>query len=286
MARGGVRELLRVGVEREAERRRHLVGVQVAEHAPQDLRRRVVLVGERAERVAQLPHQHGGVDAMARDVADGDVHEPVGATDGVEPVATDDEAGLGGVVAPEQLDSVDRGQAVREEAALQQQGEIVLALERGRAIERLRGLLGVPPDLRPLRRVEGAGVGEEQAERAEARPRARHERRRVQGVRCPEQRVMDAGKCRAQVRVLADDDLGAGVVGEFRRLLDDHVAREGGRREGAVRARRELELVVVLALEGDEAERVRERLCEARDEAVRDLATERCVAIARRSSRR
>ena len=54
MARGRVGQLLRVRIEREAERRRHLVLVDVAEHAPQHVGGRGVLVGVGAERVAEL----------------------------------------------------------------------------------------------------------------------------------------------------------------------------------------------------------------------------------------
>ena len=202
MARGRVGELLRVRIERQAERGRHLVLVDVAEHAPQHVGGRGVLVGVRAEGVAQLAHQHGRRHAVAGDVADRDVHDAVGAADRVVPVAADLEAGAAGVVAPDQLDALDLGQAVREQAALQSHGDLVLALERGRAVERLRGLLGVPGDLRLLALVQRMRVGEQQAERAEAVAAAGHERRRVEGVRCPEQRLVDARERRAQLRSL------------------------------------------------------------------------------------
>ena len=107
MARGGVGELLGVRIEREAERGRHLVLVDVAQHAPQQLGGRGVLVGVRAEGVAQLAHEHGRRDAVAGDVAHRHVHDAVGAAHRVVPVAADLESGAAGVVAADQLDALD-----------------------------------------------------------------------------------------------------------------------------------------------------------------------------------
>ena len=229
VSRGRVGELLRVGIERQAQRRRHLVLVDVPEHAPQHVGGRRVLVGVRAEGVPQLAHQHGGGHAVAGDVADGHVHDAVGAPDRVVPVAADQQAGAARVVAADQLDALDVGKVVGEQAALQPHGDLVLALERGRAVERLRGLLGVPGDLRLLALVQRMRVREQQAERAEAVAAAVHERRRVERVRFSEQRLVHARERRPQIGVLADHDRRAGVECERRRLRDHEVERVGAR---------------------------------------------------------
>ena len=250
----------------------------MAEHALQDACGGAVLVGEGSEGVPQLPHEHGRRHAVARDVADRHVHDAVGTPHRVVPIPADHEPGAAGGVAPDQLDAVDVGQVGGEQAVLQPHRDLVLALEGGRALERLRSLLGEPRDLLLLALVERAGMGEEQAERAEPRPAARHERRRVEGVGLAEQRMVNVRECRAQARVLADHDGGPRVVGERRGLGDDHLAHVRRRGKGAVGGGGELEEAVMLVLEGDDAERARERPGEPGDEAVGDLAAERGVA--------
>ena len=89
---------------------------------------------------------------------------------------------------------------------------------------------------------------------------------------------MDARERCAKRRVLADHDRAAAVVRERGRLRDHELARGGAHRERAFGGRRELQMLVVRALQGDDAERTRERIGEARDEAVRDLAAQRGVA--------
>ena len=102
---------------------------------------------------------------MARDVADRDVHDAVGAPHGVVPVAADLEPRAARVVAADQLDALDLGQLLREQAALQAHGDLVLALERRGAIERLRRLLRVPGHLSLLALTQRVRVREQQAER-------------------------------------------------------------------------------------------------------------------------
>ena len=141
MAGGGVGELLRVRVEREAERGRHLVLVDVTQHPAQQLCRRRVLVGVRAEGVAELTHEHGRGDPVARDIAHGHGTIPsIGGRRRTSPRRL--KAGGAGVVAADQLHALDLGKLLREQAALQSHCDLVLALERGRAVEGLRRLLG------------------------------------------------------------------------------------------------------------------------------------------------
>ena len=179
-----------------------------------------MLVGVRPEGVSQLAHQDRGRHAVARDVADGDVHDAVRAPHGVVPVATDEEAGAARVVAADQLDALDLRQPIREQAALQAHGDLVLAFEGRGAVERLRRLLGVPGDLRLFALVERMRCANTRQRRAEAVAAAIDERRRVERVRGSEHRLVDARERRPQVRFLADHDRGAGVEGQCRRLGD------------------------------------------------------------------
>ena len=188
------------------------------------------------------------------------------------------EAGAARVVAADQLDALDIGEVVGEQAALQPHGDLVLALERGRAVERLRGLLGVPGDLRLLALVQRMRVREQQAERAEAVAAAVHERRRVERVRFSEQRLVHTRERRPQIRVLADHDRRAGVERQRRRLRDHEVERVRARGERSLGRGGELQAVMILGVQRDDAERAREGIGETGHEAVGDLGAERRAA--------
>ena len=83
----------------------------------------------RAERVAQLTHEHGRRHSVARDVANRDMHDAVGAPHRVVPVAADLETRAARVVAADQLHALDLRELLREQAALKAHGDLVLALE-------------------------------------------------------------------------------------------------------------------------------------------------------------
>ena len=89
---------------------------------------------------------------------------------------------------------------------------------------------------------------------------------------------MDARQRRAQLRLLADHDGRARVVGERRCLLDDDLPGRLGRRELAVGRARECEAGTVARLERDDAERAREGIGEPGHETVRDVAPQRGAA--------
>ena len=127
MARRGVGEEPRRRVDRDADRGGHLVVAHVADQAPHDLRRGGVVVGVGAERVAQLSHQRRCRDAPARDVADADVHDPVGPLHDVVPVAADLEARAARLVATRGIDAGDPRE-LGQQAALERHGDAVLLL--------------------------------------------------------------------------------------------------------------------------------------------------------------
>ena len=126
--------------------------------------------------------------------------------------------------------------------------------------------------------VERMRVREEQAERAEPVAAAAHERRRVERVRGAAQRLWTPGSVARSVASSPITIARAGVVRERRGLRDHELARGRARRERAVGRGRELEAVMILGLERDDAERSGEGVGEPGDEAVRDLAAERGAA--------
>ena len=123
----GVREHPAVRVDRDAHGRRHLPVAHVTQQASHDRPRRDVVVRVRAERVAKLSHQRRRRDSATRDVADRQVHDPIGPAQHVVPVPSHLEAGAAGLVARGGVDRREWRQA-RKQAALQGHGDLVLLL--------------------------------------------------------------------------------------------------------------------------------------------------------------
>ena len=111
-------------------------------------------MGVDVEDVPLAAHHGRGADALAADVADAELDDPVGPADRVVPVAADlDRVAAREVVAGE-LDAVGGRQPVGQQAALQAHGELVLVREEPSALERVRGLVGERPEQVPLARLE------------------------------------------------------------------------------------------------------------------------------------
>ena len=174
-AAGGPRrssELAGVRVEREEGRRRHAgVGDDPSQPA-RDLGGRSVLVGERAEGIPELPHQHRGRDAAAGDVADGEVDDAVGPAHGVVPVAADLEPDPAGAVAAGEIERPRSRAAVRQQAPLQRHGDIVLLLVAARPRERAPGVVGVRGEEGVIGLVEHLVVREQERHRPDRAPGA------------------------------------------------------------------------------------------------------------------
>ena len=274
MPRGGVRELSRVRVERQAHGRRHLVARDVPAHAAQQLGRRGVVVGIRAERVAHLPHQHGGADAATGDVSDRDVDDAVAAPHDVVPVAADLEARATRLIAAEQLDAFDLGQVLRQQAALEAHRDGVLVLVAARPPERLCGLLGAPGGVLALLLVEAALVAEEQAERTD-RARALHAQRgAVQRAHDAAASGVDLGILLPQLRLGLDRERAARLVGDGRRMCRDEIRGEAAAQLGASHGG-DLEPQPILGLERDDREPVGVGRREHRGETRRDVGRDR-----------
>ena len=97
-------------------------------------------------------------------------------------------------------------------------------------------------------------------------------------MRFSEQRLVHARERRPQIGVLADHDRRAGVERERRRLRDHEVERVRARGERALGRGGELQPVMVLGVQRDDAERTREGIGETGREAVGDLRAERGAA--------
>src|SRR5580658_9531398 len=119
MPGAGVRELAGVGVEADAGEGDHLVAVDVAQHAPDDLGGRDEVLGVDVERVALPSHDGSRADPLAADVADAELDEPVGPTDRVVPVAADLDRVSAGEVVPGELDPASARQPRGKQAALE-----------------------------------------------------------------------------------------------------------------------------------------------------------------------
>ena len=118
---------------------------------PRDRRRRLHPVQrERPERVSELRHRRGCLDALADDVPDHEPELPVRQPDGVEPVAADVDAGGSRKVASGELNAFDARQRRGKDAALKRLGDRLLGLEEARAVERLCGLAGEGLDESPV----------------------------------------------------------------------------------------------------------------------------------------
>ena len=107
MAGRGVGELPGGRIDRDADGCGHLVLVHVPHEAPHDRPRGDVIVGIRAERAAQLAHERRCRDAAPSDVADANVHDPVGSLHDVVPVAADLEAGAARLITGRRVDGRD-----------------------------------------------------------------------------------------------------------------------------------------------------------------------------------
>ncbi len=121
-------------------------GEQVAVHVheePVGVRdhhvRRVPLDGVGAQRGPHLTHQGGGARAVALDVADDEGHMVVGQRNDVVPVAAEFQPGGAGQVAGDGHRARQRGQAAREELALEHADEFVFGVEGAGPHERLSG---------------------------------------------------------------------------------------------------------------------------------------------------
>ena len=193
MARRCVRDLARGRIDRDADRGRHVVVAHVTEHAAEDRLRRRVLEGVGAEGVAELAHERGGRDALARHVADRDLDDAVGPPQHVEPVAPDLQARAPGLVARRRVDGLDR-RNVRQEAALQRDGDVVLLLVPQR------------PPHRALARCPGLGsrAREDPAEQREVEQRDPAEQRRLEEERAPRGREHRAARPIEDDRPLRD----------------------------------------------------------------------------------
>ena len=274
-----VGQLAGIGIERHAQRGRHRFARDVTPHAAQHLGGRAVVVGVGAEGVAHLPHQDGRGEAAARHVSDGDLHGAVVAVHDVVPVAADLETCAPGLVVTQQLHAVDLRQELREQAALEARGDGVLVLVIAGAGQRLRGLVGIPGDMRPLALVQDTLVGEEQAERAR-RARAGHAQGRcVEGSARAGERVVHLRQVDAHPRLALDRECEPRLVDARQDLGNDETGRLAAHRYAARLAHgRELESEAILGLECHDRGCARERRLESGREAVRHLAGERCGA--------
>ena len=168
----GVAKLAGVRVEGQEDGGRHPGLRNVPRQAPGDLGRRRVLVGERPERVAQLPHQYRGRDSASGHVSDGEVEDPVGPANRVVPVAADLETHAAGVVAPGELEALDDRELLGQQAPLERDGDVVLPLVPPSPGQRSGRVVGVGADERLVRIVERSLRGDEQRDRADRADRS------------------------------------------------------------------------------------------------------------------
>ena len=167
MARGGVAQLAGVRVERQEDGGRHAAVGDVHGQAPCDLAGRRVLVRERAKRIAQLSHQHRRLDSPPCHVSDREVEDSVGSPNSVVPVAADLEPDATGVVPARELEAVDDGERIRQQAPLECDGDVVLVLVASSARESSGRLVDVRDDERLVGIVEGLVCRENECCRAD-----------------------------------------------------------------------------------------------------------------------
>ncbi len=192
MAGARVHEHALERIDADARDRGHLVVVHVADHPPEDLRRRRVVERIGAEGAPLPAHHGGGLRTPAAHIADAEHDRAVGAEDGVVPVAADVDSGAtGGVFACEAQPR--RGRKLRrKQALLEAEGDLVLVLEGERSLERLRRLGGERSEELPFARRETAALGQQRRSRRRACRSGRESARR--GVPSARGRRRDRGR--------------------------------------------------------------------------------------------
>ena len=237
-----------------------------------------MIVGIGAEGVAHLPHEHRCGEATAGDVSDRDLHDPVAAAHDVVPVAADFEPCAACLVVAEQLDAVDHRQLLREQAALQAHGDVVLVLEAARASQRLRGFLGVPSDVGLLRMTERALALEEQAERPD-RPRPRgSQRRAVERAVAAAESCVQFRQLVSHLLLVLERERDARLVRAGAGPLHRELGRLRALGQGTVPRSRELEAETVFGFQRNDRQRGGEGRRQRAHEASCDLGGQRCGA--------
>src|SRR4029453_15480023 len=99
------------------------------------LPRGVPVIGVRLEGRPELPHQGGGADAAADNVAHGKDYAAVAELEHVEPIAADLHASAGGQVTDGNVQARDLRQPLREETALERLRDVPLLLEQASAVD-------------------------------------------------------------------------------------------------------------------------------------------------------
>ena len=144
--------------------------------------RRARCLREGADGAAQLPHRHGGLQAVADDVPDDERHPARREREGVVPVATDLEGSGPRPVRRRDRDVLERRRPAAEQAELQRVRDLALVLVEHRVVEdhgRPRGDLAgevVVDQRRPV--LVGRGADRERAEAVTSRTERQDERRR------------------------------------------------------------------------------------------------------------
>ena len=191
---------LPAGVDRDEGHRDELADRDLADDdlvgGGEERRRLGMLARERAEDELRHRHVRGGVDAVARDVAEHDGEAAVAQLEEVEDVAADVDL-CGGLVDGADLQPRDRGPFARQQRLLHRLGELLLLLIEAGVVDRERGLLGdrargrqrLERD-RPLRVEREDGQLREQL----ARRCDRHQRRRRPAGEERQQQCMGAAE--------------------------------------------------------------------------------------------
>ena len=136
----------------------------------------VVLEGERAERVPELPHHRRRLDTLADHVADDEGDAAMLEVDDVVPVAADVHTDRAGQVAGGEGDAADRREPLRQDAPLHGLGDRAFGLVAPGSVERLPALAHERDE--PL----AVGVGKRTARRSPHGERAASDRVRHPAV--------------------------------------------------------------------------------------------------------
>ena len=112
------------------------------------------------------------------------MNDSIGSTDGVIPVASDLDSGASRRIVACEVDAVDRGKRLGEQAVLQRDCEIVLALEEECALNRLGNLLGEGCQQRPFALAQRT-VGGDESKAADDLAFGIRDRKPVQPVQPP-----------------------------------------------------------------------------------------------------